>query len=317
MRVSRWAGAMPIPIAVVIAIASCSKGATESKDSHMGTWALTSPIPNMFVATSAAEANGIIYVAGVGTDSVSTVMEAYDPSTDSWTAKTPAAHRRRSFGFASVNGKLYAIGGDTGAISRSSAAVEVYDPATDSWTTKTSMPVPGNPRVVALNGTIYAAGSSNSPVFQAYDVAADAWSTKAPMPVAYVTNALTESGGIIYEVAGFDTLLTGDTVLTRTISIQAYDPGSNTWSEKRRYTAHGGSVGAGTLSNIVYVVGGNNARTLLAYDPASDTWEIRTPMHYGRSGLQVVTVGGRLYAISGEDSTFSTTTAASVEAYTP
>ena len=63
-------------------------------------------------------------------------MEVYDPSTDAWTAGKGMSTNRWDFGLASLNNKLYVVGGSTrqhGAFS-SLASMEVYDPSTDTWT---------------------------------------------------------------------------------------------------------------------------------------------------------------------------------------
>jgi N-acetylneuraminic acid mutarotase len=267
----------------------------------------------------AAEANGIIYVVGWVSDSGVMAMEAYDPSTDSWTAKTPMARNRWSFGFASVNGKLYAVGGDTGTVwAGFTSQLEMYDPATDTWTTKAPMPVLQlDPAAVELNGLLYAVGGSNDSRLQSYDPVTDSWSSKASMPTTQISTRATVADGIIYAVSGFDPPTPPDTLAVRAIRIQAYDPATDTWSTRTPYTAHGGIIGTGAIGSIVYVLGGNQSRVNLAYDPSSDSWELRESMHNGRSGLAVATVGGRLFAIGGSDSAFSASTARSVEAYTP
>lgn len=63
-----------------------------------------------------------------------------EATTITWTTKSSMPTARNGIGAATVDGKIYIIGGqkatgDTGA-------VEEYNPATDTWTTKTSMPTP-------------------------------------------------------------------------------------------------------------------------------------------------------------------------------
>ena len=84
-------------------------------------------------------------------------LQAYDPSTDTWSAKAPMPTARRALAVAVVNGKLYAIGGNTDELTHQLVAtVEVYDPATDSWSTKAPMPTPRMLLACAtVNGIIY------------------------------------------------------------------------------------------------------------------------------------------------------------------
>ena len=76
----------------------------------------------------------ILFSAVAGAGSSGKVAE------DSWTTKAPMHEARIGLGAAAVNGKIYAIGGNTGH--SISAINEEYDPATDTWTYKTPMPTP-------------------------------------------------------------------------------------------------------------------------------------------------------------------------------
>jgi N-acetylneuraminic acid mutarotase len=281
---------------------------------------MTSPVPNMAWPLHATEANGIIYVVGWANDSNGVMaMEAYDPATDSWAAKTPMDHTRWNFGFASINGKLYAVGGDTATVAAGfTRELQVYDPETDSWTNKSPMPVLQlNPPAVSLNGILYTVGGEHESRLQAYDPASDSWTSKASMPAIPIWTRAAVVDGIIYAVSGLDNPTPPDTAAVKVIRIYAYDPATDSWSVRAPYTAHGGAIAAGSIGSTLYVLGGDRSRTNLAYDPASDTWDTRAPMHRGRSGLAVVTVGGRLFAIGGSDSAGSAATARSAEAFTP
>ena len=85
--------------------------------------------------------NGIIYAAG-GSDGSSpalATLEAYDPTSDSWTTLASMPTPRADLAVLAFNGLLYAIGG-RGADGSPLATVEAYDPTADSWATEPSMP---------------------------------------------------------------------------------------------------------------------------------------------------------------------------------
>jgi N-acetylneuraminic acid mutarotase len=67
-------------------------------------------------------------------------LEAYDPSTDTWTTKAPMPTARSGLSASVIGGKLYAVGGNSQYPYTVFNKVEAYDPATDAWTTEPSMP---------------------------------------------------------------------------------------------------------------------------------------------------------------------------------
>ncbi len=84
------------------------------------------------------------------------------PSADSWTTMAPMPTYRIGLGAAAVNGKIYAIGGDTGA-RQPFHTNEMYDPATDTWTTKAPMPTARSSFGIAVyRNKIYCIGGGAS-----------------------------------------------------------------------------------------------------------------------------------------------------------
>lgn len=75
-------------------------------------------------------ANGIIYAVG-GTSPASVfdaTVDAYDPTTNSWTTRTPMLTGRYGLGVSVVNGILYAVGGFAALPAGVTATVEAYQP---------------------------------------------------------------------------------------------------------------------------------------------------------------------------------------------
>jgi hypothetical protein len=86
--------------------------------------------------------------------------------------------------------------------------------------------------------------------------------------------------------------------------VEAYDPGTNTWTTglssmptPRREFA------IGVVNGILYAVGGSDGSSVLssmdAYNPATDSWETMAPMPTARRHLAVGVVDGILYAVGG------------------
>lgn len=126
------------------------------------------PTPRLNLSTSAV--NGKIYAIGgnVLIDNVIkalSTVEEYDPATDTWTKKADMPTPRYVLSTSVVNGKIYAIGGQSGrpigGIPNPLETVEEYDPATDTWTNKTGMPTArGGLSASAVDGKIYAIGGA-------------------------------------------------------------------------------------------------------------------------------------------------------------
>ena len=125
-----------------------------------------------------------ILCGGLFTATFSAVSASDDVVEDSWNTKTPMNYPRDSFGIVSVDGKIYAIGGnqmDPGVSSQQVAFNERYDPKTNKWTILEPMPTPSAMfSTVAYDGKIYCIGRG---LTQVYDIATNCWSTKSEYPV--------------------------------------------------------------------------------------------------------------------------------------
>jgi hypothetical protein len=64
-------------------------------------------------------------------------VEEYDPATDTWTTKPDIQIPRKYLKAEVINGKVYAIGGNSGGGSLNT--VEEYNPVTGLWTLKMGM----------------------------------------------------------------------------------------------------------------------------------------------------------------------------------
>ncbi|MEO8429598.1 MAG: kelch repeat-containing protein [Verrucomicrobiota bacterium] len=137
--------------------------------------------------------DGNIYALGgasVGGGAGLRTVEAYDPSANSWTTRAALLTARGWFSSEAVNGKIYAIGGDSVAFLPSPLkSVEECDPATDKWTRKADMPTAREGFASAVvAGKIYVIGgltTRGAPALssvEAYDPATDAWDEKPPCP---------------------------------------------------------------------------------------------------------------------------------------
>jgi N-acetylneuraminic acid mutarotase len=94
---------------------------------------------------------------------------------------------REHLSSATVNGKLYVIGGRVLSLTRNLSVVEEYDPSTDSWITKSLMPTPRGGLAAATIGTdIYVFGGETPDIAfttnEIYSVTSNTWRKGLDMP---------------------------------------------------------------------------------------------------------------------------------------
>lgn len=148
---------------------------------------------------SGAAVGGLLYTVG-GRDLTGAVcqigvcdtLEIYDPATDSWTKGAPMPTPRAGLGVTALRGKIYAIGGRTGARPRQGTALgilEVYDVATGTWSSGPPMKTPRMDvyAVVPYDRGIWVIGGYNPTdgylsSVEIFDPLLEVWFAGPPMP---------------------------------------------------------------------------------------------------------------------------------------
>jgi hypothetical protein len=131
-----------------------------------GEWGMRAPTLEPLSELAVAEANGKLYLMGGYPPSRVTVptVQVYDIATDTWAYGPPLPMRNNHGMPASVNGKVYLIGGQLEADDppgTDSYVNTVYelDPAAGVWVTKAPMPTARSSGVAVVHeGKIYVAG---------------------------------------------------------------------------------------------------------------------------------------------------------------
>jgi N-acetylneuraminic acid mutarotase len=161
----RWAAVSPIPTprtepgaavgpdGKIYVVGGADRGhkknVVEAYDPKNDRWARLKPMPTPREALWAAAARGAdgrvrIYAIG-GRDRSKpgnglSIVEAYDPVTDTWAAMAPMpTHRHALVATLGPDGRIYALGGTNDTVA-STDAVEIYDPVKNSWARGTPMP---------------------------------------------------------------------------------------------------------------------------------------------------------------------------------
>lgn len=160
-------------------------------------WRMTTPYPTTINHASAVGVNGLLYVIGGQTNAggrgershYTTAVHAYDPHTETWSARAPMPTARSAMAHGVIDGKIYVAGGRPPR----GHDFAVYDSETDTWTTLPDLPTARNHMAAAaIGGKLYVVGgrfgggfrSEITAALEVYDPATKSWTARAPMSVA-------------------------------------------------------------------------------------------------------------------------------------
>ena len=273
-----------------------------------GSWTSLAPLLPGRAEFGVTAAGGKVYVLG-GTASTTLIntVSVYDPIANSWTDVAPLPGPARDHvGAATVDEKVYAVGGLTGWPGPSVANVYMYDPldAAAGWVARASLPVArGAMAIGVINGRIYAVGGLSGSVavnhLTVYDPRTDAWTTLAPMAINrdHLTAAVLD--GKLYAIGERDR-----EIIATTAATAVYDPATNAWTDLAPMLSARGSLSSGVLSGRIFVFGADTGTSALnvneEYDPATNSWRAVTPMITARSSTGGAVIGGRIFAPGGK-----------------
>ena len=284
--------------------------------SNKGTWMTAAPAPTKRTEVVAAAVKGKIYVVGGFSEpslgnllnfAISTAVEVYDPTTDTWSTKASLPIGLHHAGAAVVDDKLYVIGGFTKAmlsVWHPLGTVYAYDPSKDSWTELAPLPTARGALAVAeLGGKLYAIsgydGEKNPEVVEVYDPGTNTWSSAAPLPTPRDHLAAVTVGQRIYAIGGRVGLNYHQNLAT----VEAYDPTADQWRSVTSMPTARSGITAEVIDGRIYVLGGESGDGTFheneRYDPGVDRWEPMTPIPTARHGLGSAVIEGRLHVLSG------------------
>jgi N-acetylneuraminic acid mutarotase len=144
-------------------------------------------------AVGLAAAGGKLHViAGRGPDGKTvTTHDVYDPTTGKWSLAAPLPVARDHLGAIGVDGKIYIVGGRTGATVDNTALTDMYDPATDKWTAMAPMPTKRSAGAIMFykGRILFVGGECKNPQTratfdenEAYDPKTNTWTKLANHP---------------------------------------------------------------------------------------------------------------------------------------
>lgn len=225
----------------------------EAYNANTNTWSRKADMPaKRGLLNGAASIGGKIYVAG-GADTLqnpTNTLFVYTPSTNTWARKADVPVKSTAGISIGIDGKLYLI---------TANRLYRYDPATNTWQRRAD---PINNRSYGagalINGKLYVAKGLSWGV-DMYDPATDRWSNKTtfdPIDGGHLSVAGLNYNNKLYVVGG--TNYDEDFKST-----YAYDPVSNSWTEKASMRSSRSWGAAGKIKNAagqlqILMVGGSS-----------------------------------------------------------
>ena len=204
----------------------------------------------------------------------------------SWTTMTPMPTARGGLGVATVNGKIYAIGGlsDGSPVNVN----EMYDPGTNEWTTETPMPTARSGCAIAVyDNEIYVIGGEVGNGYvgnnEVYDPGTNTWETKASMPTPRADLSASVVNGKIYLIGGEEYSSTSPYYRETNVN-EVYDPATNTWTTGTPIPTAVYGYASTVIDGKIHIIGGSQASSSQGssifvnsnqvYDPQNDTWSL-------------------------------------------
>jgi Kelch motif len=285
-------------LALALASAGCggSSSTGEKGAASAASWSFAARMLHRRSYTASAELGGKVYVAAgmVGnTGRPLDLFERFDPSRNEWTSLTPLPESFRAGAAASLDGRIWVVGGNSPTTS--GRQVYSYDLRHARWIAEPPLPAPRiNLAVVALDGKLFAIGGldpveATKTVF-VYDLATRRWSKAAPLPKALQAQAAVVFQGEIWALGG--------RVRSGTIQrgVWIFNPRTNRWRAGPTLPTPMETLGTSASDGRIDAVLEHNYFT---YDASSGKWMRGPSLEIPRHALGVFTINSTLYAIGG------------------
>ncbi|HIF29635.1 MAG TPA: hypothetical protein EYQ76_02165 [Candidatus Marinimicrobia bacterium] len=243
-------------------------------DPETDRWSVGTPLPVARHHLSLTAAYGKLYAIGGVSSAFPTFTPAlqvfeYDPSIDSWTSKAPLEHTKIEHVAATVDGKIYVVGGRNEYVSADT--LEIYDPLTDVWTRGAPLSLARTHSSIAvIDNKLYAAGGrtlvfdpDSIPAYQfvnynqveVYSPDSDSWENSFPMPTARSALGAASLDGKLYTFGG--EYISGPSVGWFAFDkTEAYDPISASWTSLASIPSPRHSTVGVTVGRVIYLIGG-------------------------------------------------------------
>ena len=323
----------PVVLAIALAAASCPVTAqtaaqTAADQAPAMRWARVADATVARQEIYPAVLDGKIIVAGgvlSQPPGFTDHVEAYDAKADRWTTLAPLPEGRHHIALAEAGGRIYGIGGFSGAIPRwrAHATVFVYDAQANRWSPGPALPQARAEGVVAtVKGKIYYIGGrvpaspdaahinehTDTARSEVLDLGSRRWERIADAPSARNSAAAAVIDGKVYVVGGRQmvTQPDGRQRPVNVATLEVYDPATGRWETRAAMPQAQGGLAAAAFEGKLYVFGGEQFvptskvfADAWVYDPGTDRWSALPPMPTPRHGHGAAVVGNRIFLMGG------------------
>jgi N-acetylneuraminic acid mutarotase len=155
-------------------------------DPAANSWTLVAQMQSLHNGTPAVGVIGdkIYCAGGVSGSGATSVLEIFDPATNTWTRGPSMGVSRHHCAGGVIDGKFYVAAGR--GSSNADTALEVFDPASNNWSRRAAMPT-GRSGVAGavVNGELFIFGGEGArmyPEVEAYNPATNSWRKLPNMP---------------------------------------------------------------------------------------------------------------------------------------
>ncbi len=205
----------------------------------------------------------------------------------SWTSMASMPTARGGLGVATVNGKIYAIGG-LGNNGLALNVNEMYNPGTNEWTSEAPMPTARSDFAIAVfDNEIYVIGGEIGNEYvgnnEVYDPGANTWQIEASMPTPRADLSATVVNDKIYLIGGQVYSSTSPYYAETNVN-EIYDPANNTWTAGAPIPSAVFGYASALINGDIHVIGGSQTSGLQGsdiyvnsqqvYNPQNDTWSL-------------------------------------------
>ena len=287
---------------------------TKNADSPIN-WKSLKDAPTNKIESQCIRANNKMYLISGFTDDykILDVNESYDPTSNTWAENAPIPLPVTHSGFALINNEIWIIAGFKGDSPGTAVNnIQIYNIANDKWREGPSLPKP-YPAGAAIfyAGKLHYFGGllpdrqSNTGNHYVLDINNQqaGWKTAAPLPNPRGHLSAAEINGIFYAIGGQHG---HDGVIIDQQTVEAYDPASDTWSDKKSMPYQRSHFEPGTfvLNGQIVIVGGRNNTDyfydrITAYDPQQDLWREVGQLPYPVVGPSAKMFDGKLVISNG------------------